>query len=212
MSASLPRGALMAFPNQPLLYALALAAAGVLLTGSGFGFVTRTDEGSLMCVPDVVEDLEAFDAAASRDPSRQALVRYLSRRFQIASASTEQVVGTAWRAAQEVGLDPYLVLAVIAVESRFNPVAESGMGARGLMQIIPKYHQEKLVSRGGEVALLDPESNIEVGTQILKEYVHRTGTLEAGLQFYNGALKDSSAQRVMAERARLIFVAGSAGT
>jgi soluble lytic murein transglycosylase-like protein len=80
------------------------------------------------------------------------------------------------------------------------------MGAKGLMQIIPKYHLDKLRAAGGEDAVFDPESNIHVGTRILQEYVHRTGTLEAGLQFYNGALRDTTAQyaqKVLAERDRL---------
>jgi soluble lytic murein transglycosylase-like protein len=83
------------------------------------------------------------------------------------------------------------------------------MGAKGLMQIIPKYHQAKLVGFGGEQALWDPEANIFLGAQILQEYVYRSGTLEAGLQYYNGALSDSSAQyaqKVMAERGRLLEV------
>jgi soluble lytic murein transglycosylase-like protein len=106
------------------------------------------------------------------------------------------------------------VLAVISIESRFNPIAESVMGAKGLMQIIPKYHREKLMAAGGEEAVFDPESNILVGTRILQEYVHRTGTLEAGLQFYNGAWRDATAsyaQRVLAERSRLLQVVADAG-
>jgi soluble lytic murein transglycosylase-like protein len=116
------------------------------------------------------------------------------------------MVAAAYRAAKEVGLDPLLVLAVISIESRFNPIAESGMGARGLMQIIPRFHRAKLEEEGGEDAVLDPESNILVGTRILQEYVYRTGTLEAGLQLYNGATRDYTAgyaQKVMAERTRL---------
>jgi soluble lytic murein transglycosylase-like protein len=92
------------------------------------------------------------------------------------------------------------------VESSFNPLAESVMGAKGLMQIIPKWHREKLERLGGDEALFDPEANILLGARILKEYVHRTGTLQAGLQFYNGAFFDETAQyarKVMAERARL---------
>jgi soluble lytic murein transglycosylase-like protein len=119
------------------------------------------------------------------------------------------MVGAAYRAAREVGLDPYLVLAVIAVESRFNPIAESDMGAKGLMQIIPKYHERLLAAAGGEAALLDPEANIALGARILQAYVYRMGTLEAGLQFYNGALGDASAQyaqKVLAERERLLAV------
>jgi hypothetical protein len=88
------------------------------------------------------------------------------------------------------------------------------MGAKGLMQIIPKYHRAKLQALGGEQAVLDPESNIMLGARILQEYVRRTGTLEAGLQFYNGAFWDGSAQyaqKVMAERARLEQVVRSSG-
>jgi soluble lytic murein transglycosylase-like protein len=80
------------------------------------------------------------------------------------------------------------------------------MGAKGLMQIIPRFHLAKLEARGGEESVLDPESNVAVGARILQEYVYRTGSLEAGLQQYNGASRDESAQytqKVMAERARL---------
>jgi soluble lytic murein transglycosylase-like protein len=74
------------------------------------------------------------------------------------------------------------------------------------MQIIPRFHRAKLEAHGGEDAVLDPESNILVGTRILQEYIYRTGTQEAGLQSYNGAARDASAQyaqKVMAERDRL---------
>ena len=121
--------------------------------------------------------------------------------------AAERMVDAAYQASRDVGLDPYLVLAVVAIESGFNPTAESVMGARGLMQIIPRYHQRLLVAHGGEAALWDPEANIAVGARILQEYVYRAGTLEAGLQYYNGAFSDTSAQyatRVMAERERLL--------
>jgi hypothetical protein len=134
------------------------------------------------------------------------LSRYLSRRYMVGLAATEQVVQAAYAAAGEVGLDPLLLLAVAAVESSFNPLAESVVGAKGLMQIIPRWHREKLERLGGDDALFDPEANILLGAHILKEYVHRTGTLEAGLQFYNGAFFDSTAQyarKVLAERSRL---------
>lgn len=151
----------------------------------------------------------AADSSAAAEPldaSQRRLTEYLSRRYYIAAEATERVVGVAHRAAREVGLDPLLVLAVISVESRFNPIAESVMGAKGLMQIIPRYHRAKLLEYGGDEAVLDPESNILVGTRILQEYVYRTGSLESGLQFYNGAFWDGSAQyaqKVMAERERL---------
>jgi soluble lytic murein transglycosylase-like protein len=116
-------------------------------------------------------------------------------------------VGAAHEAGREVGLDPLLILAVMAVESRFNPVAESLVGAKGLMQVVPRHHQDKLMEHGGEEAVLDPVTNIALGARILKEYIRRTGSLEAGLQFYNGALADPSsqyAQKVFAEKERLL--------
>lgn len=164
----------------------------------------------LACVP--AEPAEELSVLESLDAVQQALVEHLTRRFQIAAEPTARIVEAAYQAAARVGLDPLLVLAVISVESRFNPIAESGMGARGLMQIIPKFHLEKLAAHGGEDAVLDPESNIAVGTQILREYVRRTGSLEAGLQYYNGAAWDEEARytrRVLAERGRLALVAQS---
>lgn len=145
-------------------------------------------------------------AAPALNASERRLARYLSRRYVVGLAATELMVQAAYAAAGQVGLDPLLLLAVAAVESSFNPLAESVMGAKGLMQIIPRYHQEKLRRVGGDEALFDPRANILLGARILKEYVHRTGTLEAGLQFYNGAFLDASAQyarKVLAERARL---------
>jgi soluble lytic murein transglycosylase-like protein len=147
---------------------------------------------------------DSIDDANSR--KLRALVTYVSKRYRIAPDITEQFVGAAYDAGQQVGLDPLLILAVMAIESRFNPVAESLVGARGLMQVIPKHHQDKLLEHGGDEALLDPVINISLGSRILKEYIRRTGSLEAGLQFYNGALADSSsqyAQKVIAEKERL---------
>jgi soluble lytic murein transglycosylase-like protein len=99
-----------------------------------------------------------------------------------------------------------LILAVMAVESRYNPVAESGVGAKGLMQVMPQFHSDKLAGRGGEEALLEPEVNIQVGAQILREYQRRFRDTEAALQMYAGAFDEPTSQyanKVFAEKARL---------
>lgn len=191
--------------NRTTVTALALSAlAGMtFIVGSGRAIAPEP----MACAPELPAVSMAEEALAEPlDPAQRALVEHLSKRFLVAAEAMRQAVGTAYRAAREVGLDPLLVLAVISIESRFNPVAESVMGAKGLMQIIPKFHLDKLAPYGGEEAVLDPESNILVGSRILQEYVYRTGTLEAGLQTYNGAAWDGSAQyaqKVMAERSRL---------
>jgi soluble lytic murein transglycosylase-like protein len=184
-------------------WTLALATAAVLLALAPQSAAPGHAAG---CRPEAMTGAESRKAEDEVDPAQQALVGYLTRRFSIAAAPTSVVVETAYRAAGETGLDPLLVLAVISIESRFNPIAESIMGAKGLMQIIPRYHLARLKEHGGEEAVFDPESNILVGAKILQEYVYRTGTLETGLQSYNGASRDESGQyalRVLAERERL---------
>jgi hypothetical protein len=181
-----------------------LAAAGliglVVLANGGKAFAPDAAPG-LACMPAEIEALPD-----PLDVQQRTLATHLSRRFQVAAEETRMAVFAAYRAASEVGLDPLLVLAMISIESSFNPAAESSMGAKGLMQIIPRFHLAKLQPHGGADAVLDPESNIAVGARILQEYVYRTGSLEAGLQQYNGASRDESgqyAQKVMAERSRL---------
>jgi len=137
---------------------------------------------------------------------QRALTEYVARRYRVSEQAVAGFVGSAYRAGAERGVDPLLVLAVISVESRVNPVAESTVGAKGLMQVIPKYHLEKLSDHGGEQALLDPNVNIMVGTQILREYQRRLGDTEAALQMYAGAFDEPSpayANKVLAEKARL---------
>ncbi len=136
----------------------------------------------------------------------EALAEYLAKRYRVSQDVTLEFVQIAHAEAQRVNLDPLLVMAVIAVESRYNPIAESGVGARGLMQIIPKFHADKLAEFGGEKAVFDPESNIRVGTRILREYLSRTGNLGIALQMYAGALGDDNdtyTNKVLGEKQRL---------
>jgi Transglycosylase SLT domain len=137
----------------------------------------------------------------------RAIGEDLARRFQAPSELTTQVVAKAFDVGQALKLDPLLILAVIAVESRFNPVAESGMGAKGLMQVIPRFHPEKFEPLGGERVAFEPSANITVGATILKEYLRRTGDLGDALQLYVGATTEENENgysgKVMAERERL---------
>ncbi|MEO8143016.1 MAG: lytic transglycosylase domain-containing protein [Betaproteobacteria bacterium] len=137
---------------------------------------------------------------------QRAVTEFISKRYRVAQDAISGFVATAYRAGGESKVDPLLILAVMAVESRYNPVAESNMGAKGLMQVIPKFHGEKLIEHGGESALLDPQVNIQVGAQILREYLRRFGETETALQMYAGAFDEPSstyAFKVLAERSRL---------
>jgi soluble lytic murein transglycosylase-like protein len=136
----------------------------------------------------------------------EALAEFLAKRYRVSQDVTLEFVQIAHAEAARVNLDPLLIMAVIAVESRYNPIAESGVGAKGLMQIIPKFHGDKLAEFGGEKAVFDPESNIRVGTRILREYLSRTGNLGIALQMYAGALADNNdtyTTKVLGEKQRL---------
>jgi hypothetical protein len=142
----------------------------------------------------------------TNDGRYRVLAEFVAKRYHVSPVVTLDWVTFAHEAGHELGLDPLLIIAVIAVESRFNPIAESGAGAKGLMQVIPKYHTEKLEEFGGEHAVFDPQTNILVGSKILKEYLRRTGNLSVALQMYAGALNDGEdtyTVKVMSEKQRL---------
>lgn len=156
--------------------------------------------------PEVVTASSAGPSAA-RDPRPEidALATLIAKRYRISSETTRGLVAAAYREGHHVGLDPLLIVAVIAVESRFNPIAESDAGAQGLMQVIPGYHKDRMEAAGVD-SMLDPHDNIRLGAQILKEYIRRGGTEVAGLQIYNGAAADASnayAVKVLGEKQRL---------
>ncbi len=150
--------------------------------------------------------IQASAADSAREREQRAVTEYIARRYRVSDQAVAGFVAAAYRAGAEQSLDPLLILAVVAVESRYNPVAESTVGAKGLMQIIPKLHLEKLTDHGGEQALLDPYVNIMVGSQILREYQRRLGDTEAALQMYGGVFDEPTSQyanKVLAEKARL---------
>ena len=145
-------------------------------------------------------------AETAREREQRVITEFIAKRYRVAEEAVAGFVAIAYRAGSDHSVDPLLILAVMAVESRYNPVAESVVGAKGLMQIIPKFHLEKLLDHGGEVALLEPEVNITVGAQILREYQRRFGATETALQMYAGAFDEPTSQyasKVLAEKARL---------
>jgi len=138
---------------------------------------------------------------------QDAVTNWLSKRYRVAGDATNLLVSTAYLTAHETKMDPLLILAVMAIESGLNPFAESPMGAQGLMQVMSKVHTEKFQEMGGVQAALNPVANIRVGALILKDYVTKGGSVEAGLKSYVGAgafdSDDGYGSRVMAEYSRL---------
>lgn len=169
-------------------------------------------------LPQMPDDPEAKDLAHALaiDPKtlnrQQAVVTsWLSRRYRVAPEPVARLVQEAWHVGQRNGLDPTLILAIVAIESSFNPFAQSSVGAQGLMQVMTRVHNEKYEQFGGSLSAFDPVANLRVGVQVLRECISRAGGLEAGLRYYVGAANSETdggyAARVLAEQRNLRRVA-----
>ncbi len=146
------------------------------------------------------------------DKERRAVANHLATKYRISTAESLRYVSHAIEVANEVNLDPVLLLAIMATESSFNPNAQSHAGAQGLMQVLTRVHTEKFEPYGGTVAAFVPEANIRVGALILKACIAKAGSLEAGLRSYLGAPNasggpNSYTYKVIAEREELNEVA-----
>jgi hypothetical protein len=161
-------------------------------------------------------DVEAVDRATATDPSalpkQQANVAYwLSKKYHVAPEPISALVEEAYDLGPKNDIEPTLILAVMAIESGFNPFAQSNVGAQGLMQVMTRMHSEKYEGFGGNLAAFDPVSNLRVGVKILKDDILKSGSVQGGLKLYVG---DSSSPdggsysvKVLAEQARLKQVA-----
>lgn len=151
------------------------------------------------------EETAEVEASASLSPRMRGALAYVAQRYKVSADAVRPVFEAAQLVGQERRIDPLLIVAIIGVESGFNPFAESSMGARGLMQVIPRFHMDKFPAGLGSRHLFDPAVNIRVGVGVLEEAIKRRGGLVPGLQQYAGSSDPESgyANKVLAEKARM---------
>ncbi|MGC3986672.1 MAG: transglycosylase SLT domain-containing protein [Pseudorhodoferax sp.] len=145
-------------------------------------------------------------------PKQQAAVAFwLSKKYRVAPEPLGALVAEAYEVGRQTKLDPTLILAIMAVESGFNPFAQSTVGAQGLMQVMTRVHTDKYDRFGGTLAAFDPVTNLKVGVKVLQECIARAGSIEGGLRHYVGDGLGEQGQnyalKVLAEHARLFQVA-----
>ncbi|MFT4191059.1 MAG: lytic transglycosylase domain-containing protein [Comamonas sp.] len=161
--------------------------------------------------PDVVERVRAADPT-SLTRQQASVTQWLSKKYRVAPEPLSVLVTEAWNVGANVKLDPTLILAVMAVESRFNPFSQSPVGAQGLMQVMTRVHTEKYGYFGGDLAAFDPVANLRVGIKVLQDCVKNSGSIEGGLRCYVGAGGHGNdggyVVKVIAEYQRLRQVAG----
>ena len=140
--------------------------------------------------------------------NQRAVADFFEKKYKLDRAKIEEYVSNTVLIAKEVNIDPVLLLAVISVESNFNPLTKSQAGAEGLMQVMTAIHKDKYALYGGANDAVKPEVNIRVGAYILKYLIATTGSLRNGLKYYVGAANAENdggyTDKVMAERNRLI--------
>ncbi len=165
---------------------------------------------------DVPVEADAVDRATATHlkdlPKQQAAVAFwLAKKYRVAPEPLGALVAEAYEIGNKTKLDPTLILAIMAVESSFNPFAQSPVGAQGLMQVMTKIHTDKYEGFGGNLAAFDPVTNLRVGVKVLQECIKRAGSVEGGLRQYVGATSDATeggyTAKVLAEQARLRQVA-----
>lgn len=135
------------------------------------------------------------------------LANWIAKRYHVAPEMVALLVQESWNIGESTRIDPTLLLAIIAIESRFNPYAQSPVGAAGLMQVMTNVHSEKFERVGADILMAyDPVTNLRVGVLVLQEHVKRAGSLEGGLKQYVGAVGANDygyPAKVLAERDRI---------
>ena len=216
MSATLTNRFLFARKAHALLHYLHLdlmlagLLAGIALTNlvSHRVELVATFNAALPVQASTVELATADDPLHPKlTPPMRAALDSVARRYRVSNQALLPIFEAAQVAGRERNIDPVLLIAVISVESSFNPYSQSVMGAQGLMQVIPRFHQDKIPEWAGAQPFLDPVSNVHIGAHVLQEAIRRQGGLMLGLQQYAGALDDDAmgyATKVVAEKQRLM--------
>lgn len=160
------------------------------------------------------EAVERATAAHPHQLSKQqvSVAYWISKKYRVAPEPVSALVLEAYEIGRRTEIDPLLLLSVMAIESGFNPFAQSPVGAQGLMQVMTRVHSDKYEPFGGQLAAFDPVTNLRVGARVLHEYILRDGSIEGGLRRYVGAAHlptdGGYVAKVMGEYARLTEVAG----
>lgn len=142
-----------------------------------------------------VIDLTVDSSVQKRAARIRRLTDYIQQTFNIPQYQTAAIVTEAVYNASKHDLRLELILAIIAVESTFRAQAVSPTGARGLMQIMPEAHPERVEAIGGIKALFDTKKNIATGSAIFIEYLRQSsGNLQKALLRYNGSLTNPDSE------------------
>jgi len=178
-----------------LLFLLLIAVSSLIL---GFIDSNRNYERSLAHIRylqanlgDLHDQLLAMNEESMLNEKKYARVNFLeyqSAFFKRKFPDISKIIAVTYKKSQYFGFKPNLILAVMQVESAFNPLALSAAGAYGLMQIHYAVWKDELKIDKSRIFNID--YNIELGLQILRQYYDRSGgNIKRALFLYNNGYK-----------------------
>ncbi|MBE6063449.1 MAG: lytic transglycosylase domain-containing protein [Clostridium butyricum] len=125
---------------------------------------------NLLDIPLVINGASVYKGGSSYTPSNAS------------KAELEKIYSAVKKASKQYGVDENLIYAVIKQESDFDSTCTSGVGASGLMQIMPSNFKHL-----GITDAYDVNQNVNGGTKLLKEYLNQYGgNIQMALMAYNG--------------------------
>jgi len=139
-------------------------------------------------------DFTVSQTDLEKDFEKTRVAKWISRKYKVSNDAVREIVEISFSAGDNFEVDPYVIIAVIAIESSFNPLAESSAGAIGLMQVMPLIHRKKFEKYGGFDKSLDVKVNVYVGTEILKNFYLRYGNYQRALLAYVGVSQNSNSR------------------
>jgi len=187
-----------------------------------FGFALRSEQLSLLRVDEVARQSHArrvlgsgkFDQLVSTAEVQKLqrlgslenfILKQVEARLPKSSKSlAPQVANAVIREANRYGFDPLFIMAMIQLESRFNPAARGGHGEIGLMQILPKTAKWVSDKNGlgytNKKQLLDAELNIRIGVAYLAMLDKKFNRVHYSVAAYNMGPKN--VRRVLASNSQ----------
>ncbi|WP_176067500.1 lytic transglycosylase domain-containing protein [Anaeromyxobacter diazotrophicus] len=115
-----------------------------------------------------------------------------------APTTRRKVAATVLAESSRAGVDPLLVVALIHVESSFNPRARSRAGALGLMQVrVPTLREQLHRPQARRADALDPHTNVQAGVRYFRQLLDTFGATDLALMAYNAG--PGRIQRLLAE-------------
>lgn len=192
-----------------------LAPAGVLANGLvGLQDVTLSSQFALQEWPTKKPDFrperlgDQHLQTLAEEAGKEAQAKYLAKKFKQHPTAIRKYIDLAWAEAEKrEGIEPELLIAIMQKESAFRAKVQNRYGAQGLMQVVRRWHREKL---SPSESLFDPEVNIRVGADILEEYIELAGgSLTKALIKYSGNARSYSS-KVLKESRKLAELADQA--